>query len=106
MIGYYVSKQLLGDEEEDMRVHTRGSAKAPQKTGHEDASNQEEEEAEEIQIPENLPEDAIFIPLWLPTEKPRYFYKGSDPEWKNYSALSNDQQKCQKVRGSRCRCTV
>ena len=50
-----------------------------------------EEQDEDVQIPEIMPEDAVFIPLGLTRQRPRTFYKGSDPEWQSFIEFRKDQ---------------
>jgi hypothetical protein len=38
-------------------------------------------------------EEGLFIPFTWPTEQPRQFYKGSDPEWKEFIKFSKDIKK-------------
>ena len=63
-----------------------------------------EEEAEEnaddylVELPDELPEDAIFIPLSWGKRRPPVYYKGTDPEWQNYVKFSHDKKKVNLVR--------
>lgn len=55
----------------------------------EDEEDEEDEAGERGDEEED--EDSIFIPLGIwPTQKPREFYKGSDPEWKEFAKFSKD----------------
>lgn len=53
---------------------------------------------EEPVIPVDLPEDAIFIPLWFAKAEPQIFYKGSDPEWQAYQKFSRDKHRQKSIR--------
>ena len=52
----------------------------------------------ENEIPDTLPEDALFIPLSSPRRRPTTFYKGTDPEWQSFIRFSEDSEKCQYIR--------
>ncbi|KAL9101556.1 MAG: hypothetical protein Q9163_003185, partial [Psora crenata] len=97
LVAWYISEYVLEDDEAGGQVGAKSASKALPKSSEDDGSDQEDAEEEGIQLPETMPEDAIFVPLWLPKEKPEYFYKGSDPEWKNYATLARDHEKCKKL---------
>lgn len=59
--------------------------------------NQEEDE-EEFEIPDTLPEDAIFIPFGFVHQRPLSFYKGTDPEWQSFVQLSRDPKRITQIR--------
>ena len=90
LFAYYFTRHFLQDDED------RNDSKQGPDTG----SKQEEESEEEMKVPDEMPEDAIFIPIWFPKAKPQYFYKGSDPEWQSYTAFARDREKRNKVRGT------
>jgi hypothetical protein len=48
----------------------------------------------------HIQQDAIFIPMTWPSKREEEFYSGSDPEWQQFVALSNDlgQTKAVKTR--------
>jgi len=72
-----------------------------------DADLQEENEqkdgddAFEVEIPDKLPENATFIPLWFGTERERVKYKSSDPEWQGYLEFSRDKKKVEMLKSRR-----
>ena len=99
-----LSEYFLEDEEED---ETGANASATKRAKDDSESTQEEktgdsEEEDEylVDLPDQLPEDAIFIPLWWGKKKPVEYYKGSDPEWKGYVKFAQDKQKVKAVRGT------
>lgn len=66
-----------------------------------DANTSEEEankEDEDVQIPDEMPEDAFFIPLGPARQLPQTFYKGTDPEWQSFIEFSKDKKRNQAVR--------
>ena len=69
------------------------------KAGEEEAGKEGEEE-EDVQIPDEMPEDAIFVPLGLARQLPQTFYKGTDPEWQSFIAFSKDKKRNQAVRST------
>ena len=71
-----------------------GKAKTESEAGQEG-----KEEGGDFELPDEMPEDAIFVPLWIPKENPPYYYKGSDPEWQGYQAFAKDRKKVKQVHG-------
>lgn len=65
---------------------------AVKKTQSEDGEHAEEGE-DEVDIPENMPEDAIFIPLGFTRQRPETFYKGTDPEWQSFIEYRKDRER-------------
>ena len=57
----------------------------------------EVEGEQEDEIPEEMPADAWFIPLGRLERKPRTFYRGSDPEWREFLAFSKDVTRRKRV---------
>ena len=43
-------------------------------------------------------DDTFFIPLGFAYELPKQFYKGSDPEWQSFIALSKSEHRCLELR--------
>lgn len=52
----------------------------------------------EVEDGEEL-EDGLFIPFGWPKKDAKTFYKGSDPEWKEYMKLAKDQQRQVDIQG-------
>lgn len=50
-----------------------------------------EEQGEEEEEDEFADEDSTFIPMTWATKLPRTFYKGSDPEWKEFVKIAKDK---------------
>jgi hypothetical protein len=44
-------------------------------------------------------EDGLFIPFGWPKEDAKTFYKGSDPEWKEYMKLAKDPKRKTDIQG-------
>ena len=63
---------------------------------NEQESNKEDEE--DVKIPDEMPEDAVFIPLGRVRQLPQTFYKGTDPEWQSFIEFSKDKKKSLAVR--------
>ena len=51
------------------------------------------DEEDDQMVPDEQPEDAIFIPVGWPRQLPRVFYKGSDPEWQSFLKFAGDMGK-------------
>ena len=49
-------------------------------------------------MPEEIPEDAVFIPLTFPRELPRTYYKGTDEAWQSFIELARDRKRVQTLR--------
>ena len=93
----------LLEEIEEEELEKDGKATTPHfhtskelKEGEEDAGSGEEEP--EAQVPETMPEDAVFIPLGLTRQRPVTFYKGSDPEWQSFLEFKRDRKRETAVR--------
>lgn len=79
-----------------------------EKQEHDDATTQIEEGQEEdgiedeaeVEVPEEMPEDAIFIPLGLTRQRPPEFYKGSGPEWQSFIEFNKDRDRQNAVRST------
>lgn len=70
------------------------------KVGHKSRSNDEtlendddDGEEDEDYDAEPIPEDALFIPVGFVHERPRTYYKGSDPEWQSFLEFSKDKKR-------------
>ena len=57
-------------------------------------------EEEDVDVPEEMPEDALFIPLGIARQKPQTFYKGTDPEWQSFVDFSKDRKRSQLIRSA------
>ena len=81
-IGYVVLSYLDVEEEDDK------------------ANNgaQEDDSEDDVEVPETMPEDALFIPLGRVRQRPHTHYKGSDPEWQSFVEFGNDRQRPTAVR--------
>lgn len=51
---------------------------------------------------EEVDDAGLFIPFGWPEEQPRTFYKGSDPEWKEFIKFSKDPKKHKEVQRRSC----
>jgi hypothetical protein len=40
----------------------------------------------------------LFLPTGFSRPRPRTFYKGSDPEWKEFSKVASDRPRVEKIR--------
>ena len=58
----------------------------------------EEEEYEDTIVPDEPPEDAIFIPMGIVRQCERVYYKSDDPEWKSFVEFAVDKERNLKVR--------
>ena len=49
-------------------------------------------------ITDQIPEEAIFIPLGWPRECPKTYYKGTDPEWQSFLEFNQDRKRSMRIR--------
>lgn len=76
--------------------------------GHEDITIQPNEGLEkdkiedeaDVEVPEEMPEDALFIPLGITRPRPQEFYKGSGPEWQSFIEFNKDRDRQNAVRST------
>ena len=66
--------------------------------GSEERGQSEEEEDENSIVPEEQPEDAIFIPLGWVRQCEQTYYKSNDPEWKSFVEFAVNRDRNEKVR--------
>ena len=52
----------------------------------------------DVAVPDEIPDDAIFIPLGRVRQRPKEYYKGSDQEWQNFVEFAQDKKKNALVR--------
>ena len=113
-MGIYVHDWFFDDEELDVRTKqiqaNSDSVKrkeALKKSGSQTKDDNTTAKADEgrstegdgeFELPEELPEDAIFVPLTFPRELPRTYYKGADEAWQSFIALTRDKQKIKLLR--------
>ena len=72
----------------------------PQESENSKAVETKDSEEDDADVPEEMPEDALFIPLWFAREKPKTFYKGTDPEWQSFVDFSKDRKRSQFIRSA------
>jgi len=91
---------LEDDEEEDQAKGKEGKTAIPHVRTSEGSESDEKEdeggeenEEDEARIPEEMPEDAIFIPFGWTRQRPTTFYKGSDPEWQSFLEFRGDRDR-------------
>ena len=89
------------EAEDDADVPTDRGVKSV--GGEEVGANQEGAVTEvsaqgDIAIQEEIPDDAIFIPLGRARRRPKEYYKGSDQEWQSFLEFAHDKQRNALVR--------
>ena len=80
-------------EDEEDQEQSSGQIEAAEFEGQE-----AEEVGDEMGAPDEMSEEAWFIPLWFARERPRTFYKGTDPEWASFVKFAEDKDRDQYVR--------
>ena len=97
----------MDDEEEDAQGEVQSKAlTATEHSGNlerqqdrdESEDDEDEEEEDEDIVPDTIPEDAWFIPLGFAHQRPRTFYRGSDPEWQSFVDFAKDKKKNAQIR--------
>lgn len=58
-----------------------------------DATDEEEEVDIDSLVPDEKPEDALFIPLTLAKKLPPHQYESADSEWQTYHEFAHDEEK-------------
>ena len=48
---------------------------------------------DDVQVPETIPADALFIPLGRIRQVPQTYYKHSDPEWQSFAEFGQDRKR-------------
>ena len=97
--GYLYAVGSAADKEEEVVAEQAEKVKheEKQKTTVDDGQGEEmegqEEDEENVVIPEVAPEDAWFIPFGWARQCPPTFYKGSDPEWQSFVEFSKDRKR-------------
>ena len=98
------AKEERAAEEKAVQRLEKATIKDPEKIEAIDDNNSEKKaegaEEEDVDIPEEMPEDALFIPLGLARKKPQIFYKGTDPEWQSFVDFSKDRKRSQMIRSA------
>ena len=99
-VGFFVLQYVTIEEEET--VENNGALSKTQSehsnTGNNGASEDGKVTEDDIQVPEIMPEDAIFIPLGLARQLPDVPYKFSDPEFQSFVELRKNREKSMAVR--------
>ena len=101
-MSYYILSNVDIEEEETVDKAAALSKTLP-KDGEETNDGAEEkvednEDEDDVQVPETMPEDAFFIPLGLIRQLPHTHYKGSDPEWQSFVEFGRDRERTTAVR--------
>lgn len=74
-------------EDEETKTATDRSKTRTEDDGHAD------EEEDDVEIPDTMPEDAIFIPLGFAHQRPETYYKANDPEWQSFIEYRKDRER-------------
>ena len=86
-------------DEEDEKT---SQAKKTPEDGNLGEDGQETDGENKVQVPEEMPEDAFFIPLGITRQRPQEFYKGSDPEWQSFIEFRKDPGREEVIRSEQC----
>ena len=65
-----------------------------------DRTKDDKAEEDGFQLPETIPEDALFIPLGRIRKVEPPDYKFGDPEWQNFVKYRRDGKKIKSIRGT------
>jgi len=85
----------------DLKEEEKASlAKKKSEDGSPVGEEEEEDVEGEVQIPDEMPEDALFIPVGLTRQRPQEFYKGTDPEWQSFIEFRKDPGKEKVIRST------
>ena len=87
-------KYLLVEEEETVK-----KPGAPSKTQGEsrdkanDGAQEDGADEDDVEVPEVMPEHALFFPLGRPRQIPQNYYRGEDPEWQSFIEFRKDRKR-------------
>lgn len=84
-------------EEKAAKRLQKSKSQESDKVEDDDSKKTEEEDGD---VPADMPEDALFIPLGFARQKPQAFYKGTDPEWQSFVDFSKDRKRSQLIRSA------
>jgi hypothetical protein len=85
----------------DLKEEEKASlAKKKSEDGNPVGKEEEEDVEGKVQIPDEMPEDALFIPVGLTRQRPQEFYKGTDPEWQSFIEFRKDPGKEKVIRST------
>ena len=91
---YCAMKYLLVEEEE-----VGAKSDAPSKTQGEsgdkanDGGQEDGVDEDDVEVPDVMPQNALFVPLGRPRQIPQTYYKGTDPEWQSFIDFRKDRKK-------------
>jgi hypothetical protein len=65
------------------------------------------DEGADEEVDDDEEEDVLlFLPTGFSRPRPRTFYKGSDPEWKEFSKVASDRPRVEKIRSMSSRVLI
>jgi hypothetical protein len=107
-IAFHSVFNYLDDEEEEAEERQtvqpeseRVEQDTPRKLHNADGDLASESDTEDdVQLPDEAPEDSWFIPLGLIYLRHPTLYKASDPEWQSFVAFSRDKKRNLAIRSS------
>ena len=101
-LSYYLWGLL--DLEEEQTVDKAGALSKRQPEdgdkANDGAQGDDKVDEDDVQVPETMPEDAIFIPLGFVRQRPHTPYSGSDPEWQSFVEFRKDRKRALAVQGT------
>ena len=94
MVIYSAFHFLIGDDEEILaKAAAISKAEDEKRKKVNDGAQEDEVDEDEVEVPEVMPANALFIPLGRPRQIPRTYYKGNDPEWQSFIEFRQDHQR-------------
>ena len=75
------------------KKETLGGSEVEEQPAEEAQGSVVEEVGNEVEEPEEPPEDSWFIPLGWARQRPQTFYKGHDPEWQSFLEFSQNRER-------------
>jgi hypothetical protein len=100
ILGRYLGIEVQVEAVDEKPQQPRPSAGAIRNGDEEsdEAGADEEDDAEDDDADEDV-EALLFLPTGFSRPKPQTFYRGSDPEWQEFTKLSKDKARAEKIRG-------
>ena len=98
LVAFYSLDLPWGMEEEKAAARGERTFEAETEDATATTTDTESTEEDDFQIPEEKPENAVFIPLGFTRQLPHTFYKGTDPEWQSFMEFAKNKQRTLAIR--------
>ena len=82
-------------EEEEAGVKSDAPSKTQGESGDKanDGAQEDGVDEDDVEVPDVMPQNALFVPLGRPRQTPQTYYRGTDPEWQSFIDFRKDKKK-------------